>query len=129
MGGVIDSAFGPVTIERSALVYNEVLGGAGGLGARGGTAEGGSLIIGNFGFDATISDSMIEHNLAQAGQGGSGGNGGDGWGGGLASASGATVTVRNTEVLHNWARGGGGGSGANGGNGLGGGFITKRTPA
>ena len=69
----------------------------------------------------TMTDTTLDHNVAQGGDGGKGGDGGDGLGGGLAIQAGSSATVSHSTITHNDADGGHKGTGGGNGHGVGGG--------
>jgi hypothetical protein len=140
-GGAIGSDFSAlnaphlpsVTIDASALLFNQAVGGAGGaasaggVGGRGGLGGGGGFA--NTVGTAGVSGTTIDDNRALGGAGGAGASGGDADGGGIlngpggSSSSGAILTIRGATITRNSATGGPGGTGAVGGLGRGGGVY------
>jgi hypothetical protein len=109
-----------VSIDDTAICYNQALGGDGQVGGNG---FGGGLYV-DRGASVTVSASDISHNQADGGDGDDGGNG---FGGGLYVAAGATVNVRASDISHNRADGGEGGDGGSDGLGIGGGVYNLGT--
>ena len=106
-GGVLNAA-GALTITGGEIALNQAIGGAGGQGGAGGNATGA-----NGGPGST--------SLAGIGaEGGNGGSGGFAFGGGVANAAGASLTIDGTTFSSNRAVAGTGGLGGNGGFGRGG---------
>ena len=101
-------------------------GGPGGNGGDGGNAQGGGIYL--FAGSLTLSNDLIQGNVAQGGAGGAGGTGGTGASGGNGGAGGnaqgggiylfaGNLTVSNDQIQGNLAQGGAGGTGGSGGNG------------
>jgi hypothetical protein len=97
------------TVTDCTLSHNDAIGGPGRSGGRGGDGLGGGIAIGGLGSPfaapgtAVISNTTLDHNLAQ---GGGGGSGGDGLGGGVFNDAGSTLSVTTSTIDHNQAQGG-----------------------
>jgi hypothetical protein len=122
-----------LTVNSSALVGNQAVGGAGGaagaggLGGSGGNGQGGGFfdsISGPGQALLTIDVCAATANAADGGAGASGGNGGNGDGGGLFIDANATATVLTSVIAGNLAEGG---AGSTAGQGVGGGVYNLGT--
>jgi hypothetical protein len=107
-GGAIHAALGQVEIVDSRFTGNRAAGPiAGPTGTRGGTGQGGALMI-EAGATARVERSLIDGNIAQGGLGsnfaGKDPHGGQGIGGGISAVG--PLTMFNTTVVGNRAEGG-----------------------
>jgi hypothetical protein len=116
-----------VSVIDSVFSGNQAIGGSGGNAVGGGINVG--FLLGGLTDNSvlTLTDSTLDHNLAQGGAGSHGGNAGDGLGGGLAVQSGASATLSASTVTHNQALGGAAGAGGSAGHGSGGGVYNLGT--
>ena len=106
------------TIQDSAFVGNQAVGGSGGTG---GAGEGGGIFAGGDN-NLVVERAIFDDNRAIGGNGSNGGNGGNGQGGGL--FNGGTLVINTSIVTRNSALGGTGGTG---GDGAGGGIYNTGT--
>ncbi len=108
-------AAGAVGTTGHSATRSHVTGPPGGNGGAGGNAEGGGIYLASG--TLTLTNDLIQGNVAQGGAGGAGGRGGYGFTGIESSTAGNSIGPPHG------ANGGPGGNGAAGGNGLGGGLY------